>query len=64
MTSNRWFADIDTDKTASGAFVPVLVLCPPAALGEPLRLPLNGEYANEDLAIFGGLDQVAAMIRP
>lgn len=64
MNSDGWSADIETDRTPSGAFVPVLVLHPPDDVGEPLRLPLDGEYPNEDLAIFGGLDQLAAMTRP
>jgi len=63
MNSDGWSADIETDRSPSGAFVPVLVLRPPEHLGESLRLPLEGEYPNEDLAIFGGLDQLAAMSR-
>lgn len=64
MSSNGWSADIETDRSPSGAFVPLLVLRPTGDLGEPLRLPLEGEHPNEDLAIFGGLDQLAAMTRP
>ena len=63
MNSDGWSADIETDRAPSGAFIPVLVLRPPDDIGEPLRLPLDGEYPNEDLAIFGGLDQLAAMTR-
>jgi len=63
MNSGGWSADIETNRAPSGAFIPVLVLRPPEDLGEPLRLPLDGEYPNEDLAIFSGLDQLAAMTR-
>ncbi len=41
---DRWGADIDTELTGNGQFVAYLVLTPPSELGEPIRVPIEGEY--------------------
>ena len=58
-----WDADVEVQASDGGLFVAVLVLTPPAAMGPPVRVPLEGEYDTQDLAELAALEAFAAMSR-
>lgn len=58
-----WDAHVEVQATDGGFFVAVLVLTPPAAIGPPVRVPLEGEHDTQDLAELAALEAFAAMTR-
>lgn len=59
----NWDASIDVTRCAEGWFSAVLVLVPPAEIGLPIRLPIDGKFADPELAEMAALDAFAAMTR-
>ncbi|WP_431286756.1 hypothetical protein [Roseateles chitinivorans] len=56
-----WSADVDAEPVENGRFVAVLVLEPPAEVGPPIRLRLQGEYDHPELARMAALDAFTEM---
>jgi hypothetical protein len=60
---DNWDADIVVVRTTTDSFVAVLVLSPPPEVGQPIRVPIEGEYERPELAEMAALDAFAAMTR-
>ena len=59
----HWNADLVVAKNNFGLFTATLVFTPPAALGPPVQIPVEGEYERPELAEIAALDAFAAMTR-